>query len=141
MLIVLLMKNAFKIAIVLIGIIACTKSQTINPTIVEIDDIGISWQIDILYIHFQEGFEKTPATLYMSNQIMFSRIITTKEDGTGFAASTAFKMPSKKAIMRLELGSLRWNVVIEPSNGNFIGISIIDKNLKIKQSRQPYYYD
>ena len=137
----MLMKNALKIAIIIFGLIACTKGQTINPTIVEIDNIGISWQKDILYIDFQEGFKKTPATLYMSNQIIFSHIITTKEDGTGFAASTTFKMPFKKTIMQLELDSLEWNVVIEPSNGNFIGISMIDKNLIIKQSKHPYYYD
>lgn len=134
------MKNIPKF-IVLIFFVSCTSSTPyIKPKLISIDDIGFQYDESTIRIDFQESYSNDNVTLIVNGKQIFSKVLTTPDNGTGHTYSVEIKKTTSQIKIELIINEKKWKSMIKLDNGHFIGVSF-DGKPKIEQAKYPIYYD
>ena len=130
--------TAISVVLILTGCIS--SSQYLKPIQLKIDDIGLKYAKDQVQIDFGESYQRDEIQLLVNGKQVFSKIITTPDDGTGFTDRTKFSRTDQNLELRLVINGTVWKSKINLNKGHFICI-MFDGIPRIEQARFPFYYD
>lgn len=126
------------VAFILTG---CVSSlQYLEPVQREIDDIGLKYTKDEVQIDFGESYQDDEILLIVNSKRVFSKVITTPDDGAGFTDNIGFSSTEQHLDLRLVINGEEWKSRINLNNGHFFCI-MFDGTPTIEQAKFPFYYD
>jgi hypothetical protein len=126
------------VAFILAGCIS--SSQYLTPVQREIDDIGLKYTKDEVQIDFGESYQDDEILLLVNGKRVFSKVITTPDDGAGFTDSIGFSTTEQHLELRLVINGEEWKSKINLNNGHFFCI-MFEGTPIIEQAKFPFYYD
>jgi hypothetical protein len=118
-----------------------SSSQYLKPVQLKIDDIGLKYAKDEVQIAFGESYQNDEVELSVNGKRLFSKTISTPDDGTGLTDSVKFSRTKQHLDLLLFINGAQWKSRLNLNKGHFFCIMQIDDKPRIEQYRFPHYYD
>ena len=105
------------------------------------ESAGEKYEGNLIHIDFCENFSGELVTLKIDGIKVFSKKLSTPNDGTGFTDSITYEKSSSKIQIDLTIEGSEWNTSLKTGNGLFLCIMHENSIPFIEQSESPIYYD
>jgi hypothetical protein len=96
----------------------------------------------ILHVALQEGFAADRVVIQINGAEVASRPAVTTRNQIGFAESVEVEVPAGTAAVRVNVPtqSLSSSAQVEVVGTTYVGVSVQDGRLNLKQQREPFGY-
>ena len=115
--------------------------KTFSVEILEFGDLGIEFDVNKVGFDIGESFEKDEVTIVINGQQLYSKIISNKDDGTGWA--DYFEFPKSNDLLQVEISinNSDWEGEINLSNGSFLCLMYVRGQVTVEQEKYPIPLD
>ena len=142
-------KSIAAIILVTFILLGCATDQLVEPRIVHRADANTfeeelfsSYDKSKIYIDLQEEFKNDLVQLHVNGKELYSKTISTPDDGTGFTDTLVTEKKGSEMVLTIKVNTQTIMSIIVIENGSFIGISKDQQSqVEIHQSNMPYFYD
>ncbi len=130
----------FRYIFVILLVTSCAVSSA-TLKIISLESAGEKYEGNLIHIDFCENFSGELVTLKIDGIKVFSKKLSTPNDGTGFTDSITYEKSSSKIQIDLTIEGSEWNTSLKTGNGLFLCIMHENSIPFIEQSESPIYYD